>query len=99
MELPGETVEMEKLVSVEGENTLRRIGAGPFWEVHSCYILCGFMILTASCLWNGAGKITRRACLIGCLPLGGKPAVWERQGPRYRRAAVGQGYEETGLNK
>lgn len=33
MELPGETVQMEKLVSVEGENTLRRIGAGPFWEV------------------------------------------------------------------
>lgn len=33
MELPGETVQMEDLVAVEGENTLRRIGAGPFWEV------------------------------------------------------------------
>lgn len=35
MELPGETVQMDQLVAVEGENTLRRIGAGPFWEVRT----------------------------------------------------------------
>ena len=33
MEVANETVEMEALCAVEGEDTLRRIGAGPFWEV------------------------------------------------------------------
>eukprot|EP00904_Undaria_pinnatifida_P006812 jgi/Undpi1/3260/HiC_scaffold_15.g06634.m1 len=32
MEVANETVEMEALCAVEGEDTLRRIGAGPFWE-------------------------------------------------------------------
>lgn len=33
MDVGGEKVEMDSLISVEGENTLRRIGAIPFWEV------------------------------------------------------------------
>ncbi|CAM9858665.1 unnamed protein product [Ectocarpus sp. 4 AP-2014] len=44
MELPGETVQMEDLVAVEGENTLRRIGAGPFWEA-AVRDPCGALVL------------------------------------------------------
>ena len=33
MNVAGQEIEMEKLISVEGENTLRSVGAGPFWEV------------------------------------------------------------------
>lgn len=33
MAVAGETVEMNSLIAVDGENTLRRIGAVPFWEV------------------------------------------------------------------
>lgn len=33
MELRGETVKMENLIAVKGEDTLKRIGARPFWEV------------------------------------------------------------------
>lgn len=33
MEVGNEKLNMEKLVAVEGENHLRRIGAEPFWEV------------------------------------------------------------------
>lgn len=36
MEVGNETVDMEALCAVEGENTLRRLGAGPFWEVGHC---------------------------------------------------------------
>ncbi|CAM9889912.1 unnamed protein product [Ascophyllum nodosum] len=44
MELGGETVEMEKLIAVEGEETLQRIGAAPFWK-SAIRDPCGALVL------------------------------------------------------
>lgn len=57
MELPGETVQMEQLVAVEGENTLRRIGAGPFWEV--LYAMSAWRVLTENTTVSEVHAFTR----------------------------------------
>ncbi|CAM9117118.1 unnamed protein product [Laminaria digitata] len=44
MEVGNETVRMENLIAVEGENTLRRLGAGPFWE-SAVRDPCGALVL------------------------------------------------------